>query len=296
MRLETTKRYYGRLRQVWLPFGLLILLALPVSAKVVRIYVSNWAGDTVDVIDPLTNKIVQKIEGIEMPEGIDFSPDGSRVYISDEAEDRLAVVDQKTGRIIKKVPLSGSPNTIAVTKGGRIFVSIREPMPGALDVVDANSLELVKTIPMKGPQHDIYLTQDGKYLVTGSPEGKLLTVIDVQTEQPVWDIKFPTDVLTMAIESGPDGSASRIFTTVYGLRGFVVVDFAKHEEVARIKLPDEPDPPVELRGRGNAHGTGISPDGKTLWVNSRLTGSVFAYSLPAGEVVVMAKCRFVLVR
>src|SRR5713101_9440722 len=51
-----------------------------------RIYVTNSASDTIDVIDPTTNKVVQVIHGIELPHGIVFSPDGTRIYVSNEAE------------------------------------------------------------------------------------------------------------------------------------------------------------------------------------------------------------------
>jgi DNA-binding beta-propeller fold protein YncE len=60
-----------------------------------------------------------------------------------------------------------------------------------------------------------------------------------------------------------------------------VVDFAKRAEVARIKAPDQPTGFGGGRGcESDAHGIGISPDQKTLWVNSRPSNSVFAYSLP----------------
>jgi DNA-binding beta-propeller fold protein YncE len=175
----------------------------------------------------VTDKVVQVIEGIEAPHDVHFSPDGRRVYIRNESEFVLDVVDQKSGTIIKKIPLSGRPNTIAVTKdGGRVFVAIREA-PGALDVIDTTSLERVKSIPMKGGLHDIYLTPDGKYVVAGSIEGKLLNVIDVQTEQPVWEIKFDKGVRTMAFESGRDGSTRRIFVNTSNIHGFDVVDFTE---------------------------------------------------------------------
>ncbi len=45
-------------------FGL--LLALPLYASSVRIYITNAAGDRVHVIDPATNKVVEEIKGIEI--------------------------------------------------------------------------------------------------------------------------------------------------------------------------------------------------------------------------------------
>ncbi len=167
MNTTAMRGYCGRLSQVWFLLGFLVA-ALPLSAKTFRVYVTNHAGDTVDVIDPATNKIVQVIENVEVPHDVSFSPDGSRVYISIESENVLDVVDRETGKIIKKVALSGRPNTIAVTKnGGRVFVGIRS-WPGVLDVIDTSSFERVKSIPDTGPLHDIYLTPDGKYVVAGS--------------------------------------------------------------------------------------------------------------------------------
>jgi YVTN family beta-propeller protein len=255
-----------------------ILLVMPVAARTVRIYVANHAGDNVHVIDPVTNKVVQVIEDIEVPHGIEFSRDGKQVYITKESADLLVVVDQKTGEIIKTVRLNGTPNTMVVTKDGRlVFVGLHEP-PGELDVVDTTSLKLVRTIPMKGPLHDIYLTADGKYVVAGSEEEKFLKVVDVQTEQPVWEVKFEREVRTMAIENGPDGAGRRIFVNLDRLHGFAVVDFATHKEVARIQLPDDPSV-AEFPG-SPCHGIAIAPDGKTLWVNSKPEKVVYVYSLP----------------
>jgi YVTN family beta-propeller protein len=254
-------------------------MALPLSAKTFRVYVTNHAGDTVDVIDPATNKIVQVIEGVEVPHDVSFSPDGSRVYLSVESENVLDVVDRKTGKIIKKVALSGRPNTIAVTKdGARVFVGIRS-RPGVLDVIDTRSLERVKSIPDTGPLHDISLTPDGKYVVVGSEEIKQLTVVDVQTEQAVWSIKFDNIVRTMAFERNSDGSTRRIFVNTSYLHGFDVVDFAERKVTATIKLPDEGGGQSPPRGVFS-HGMGVTPDNKMLWVNSTLADAVFAYSLP----------------
>jgi YVTN family beta-propeller protein len=282
MRSINKTGYFRTLKQVWL-LQVMLLMALPLSARTARIYVTNHAGDTIDVIDPMTDKIVQVIKGIELPHDIGFSLDGRQLYITTESENVLDVVDQKSGTITKKVPLSGRPNTLAVTNDGkRVFVAIAEK-PGGLDVIDTTSLERIKTIPTEGRLHDIYLTPDGKYVVAGSEGERFLKVVDVQTEQPIWEIKFEnrTGVRTMAIEANPDGSTSRIFVNLGELHGFAVVDFATHKEVDRIMLPGEPRGFYVPGSSGNiCHGIGIAPDGKTLWANSKNSKGVFVYSLP----------------
>jgi YVTN family beta-propeller protein len=255
-----------------------MLLALPLAAKTVRVYVTNLAGTTISVVDPASNKVVQEIKDIEVPEAVHFSPDGSRIYITQGPENVLTVLDRKTNKVIKKVPISGHANDLAVTRDGKYVLICISETPGALDVIDTASLEEIKTIPTKSRLHDIVLTQDGKYAVATSPGGKFAIVFDLRRLEPAWQIQFDQGVLVPAIESGADGSARRLFVQLSGLWGFAVVDFQKRQEVARIKFPED-EPTVRPSGTPS-HGLGIAPDGKTLWVVSRIYDAVFVYSLP----------------
>lgn len=256
-----------------------LLLALPLAASSVRIYQTNSAGDEVDIIDPTRNKVVLKVKDIESPHGVAFSPDGSRAYISCEAENTLWATDTKTGKLLGKVPLSGRPNNISISKNGReVFVGILAA-PGAVDVVDTTSLSDIKSIAVKGGVHNTYVTPDGKFVVAGSIAGKILTVIDEQTLQPVWELPFDRGVRPIAFESSPDGSTNRMFVQLSGFHGFAVVNFKTHGEAARIALPDQPSGGT-AQGDAPSHGIGVSPDGKTLWVNSSYANAVFTYSLP----------------
>jgi YVTN family beta-propeller protein len=254
----------------------------PMPAPRSLIYITNSASDTIDVVDPATNKVIQVIGGIELPHGVNFSPDGSRVYVSNESESVLDVLDRATGQILKKVALSARPNNLTVTNDGRrVLVGIRT-LPGAVDVIDTASLTRAKTIPINRSVHNIYVTPDGKYAVAGSLESKSVTVIDLETDQVAWELQFDRGVRPMAFETNPDGSTHRIFIELSGLHGFAVVDFAKRAEVARIALPKEPAGFGAAEGRTGtpSHGIGVAPDGKSLWVNSSFANAVFAYSLP----------------
>src|SRR5690348_10825519 len=70
------------------------------QAGKVRIIQTNSAGDNIHVIDPVTNKVVGVIDGIEVNHGVGVAPDGHRIYISDEAMSTLDVVDSKTLKVI----------------------------------------------------------------------------------------------------------------------------------------------------------------------------------------------------
>jgi YVTN family beta-propeller protein len=254
---------------------------VPQSAA--RIYVTNSAADTIDVIDSATNKIVQVIRGIELPHGVNFSPDGTRVYVSNESESVLDVIDAQSGEILQKISLSGRPNNISITKDGRrVVVGIRTP-PGALDLIDTGTLTLTKTIPVNASVHNVYVTPDGKYAVSGSIESQSVTIVDLQSDEIAWHLKLDRGVRPMAFERNPDGSTRRIFVQLSGFNGFAVVDFAKRAEAARIKLPDQPGGFGILEGRTGtpSHGIGVAPDGKSLWIGSTFANAIFKYSLPS---------------
>jgi YVTN family beta-propeller protein len=259
-------------------FGL--LLALPLAASSIRIIQTNSAGDNVHIIDPATDKVVGEVNGIEVNHGVAAAPDGSRYYFTNEAESTLDVVDAKSLKVTRHVPLTGHPNNVAISGDGkRVYVAIVQA-PGAVDVIDTASLEKVKTIPLKGGVHNTYVTPDDRFVIAGSVVGKLLTVIDRKTEQPVWDMPFNDGVRPIAFEQNPDKSTKRLFVQVSNLHGFAVIDFATRKELTRVTLPAAPAGKQPDIANTPSHGIGVSPDGKTLWVDSSLNNKVYAYSLP----------------
>jgi YVTN family beta-propeller protein len=259
-----------------------VLSAAAAAGAQVRIVQTNSAGDNIHLIDPATNAIAGEIKGIPINHGAAALPDGSRFFFSSEAEQTLHVVDGKTLQTTRKIPLSGRPNNISISKdGARVYVGIVSA-PGAIDVIDTKTLEKVKSIPTKGGIHNVYVTPDGRHVIAGSIAGRLMTVIDQKTEEPLWTL-FEEGVRPMAFEVNPDGSTRRIFAQLSSVHGFAIVDFEHRKEVGRITLPD--DVPAEKVDKGPfngspSHGMGVAPDGKTLWVTSRPNARVYTYSLP----------------
>jgi YVTN family beta-propeller protein len=265
----------------------MLVLSVPVifsqqmTAATVRIVQTNSAGDDVNLIDPATNKVVGTIKGIEVNHGAAAAPDGKYYYISNESRSTLEVVDAKTLKIVRSIPLTAHPNNISISKDGkRVYVAIARA-PGAVDVIDTASLERVKTIPIKGAVHNTYVTPDGQFVVAGSIPGKTITVISQKTEEPVWMMTMDAGIRPLAFSTNPDGSTKWMFVQLSDFNGFAVIDFATHKEINRITLPELPPGKAKYMFGGNeSHGMAVTPDQKTLVVNSRLNSSVYMYSLP----------------
>jgi YVTN family beta-propeller protein len=265
-----------------------------------RILQSNFAGDSVSIIDPATNKVVGDIKGIEAGHGLAVAPDGSRIYMSQEGLKRLIVIDGKTLQITKVIPLTGVPNLVDITPDGRwLFVAlaneytdlsefptIKAQPNGGVDVIDTTTLTNVKTIPIRGGIHDLNVTPDGKYVIAGGsrgakPPAHMMNVIDTSTKEIAWSMLMNPAPSPMAITSNPDGSTKTIYGQNGGMNGFEVIDFKTQAKTGEVKLPEVPADKLNRSGPpAPSHGIAVTPDQKTLIVNSRLNSSIYAYSLP----------------
>jgi YVTN family beta-propeller protein len=247
----------------------------------IRIVQTNAAGDSVHLIDPATNKVVAEIKGIEVGHGAAASPDGNRLYVSNEADSTLDFVDVKTLKVSNKVGLSGRPNNIAIGKDGRkVYVSIIDGV-GGVDVIDTAAGQRIKTVPAKGGIHNTYVTPDGKYAVAGSIQAKTIDIIDTTTDELAARIAMDLGVRPMTFSTNPDGSTKWLFVQLTALNGFQVIDFASRQLLQRVTLPDLPPGKSTVpEGSDPSHGMAVTPDNKTLLVNSRLNNALYAYSLP----------------
>ena len=195
-----------------------------------RIIQTNFAGDSIHIIDPATNKVVNEIKGFEATHGITVAPDGSRIYISSEDDFTVAVIDGKTLKVTKRIPLSGNPNLIDITPDGKqIYVAIAQNYndlsdfpkikpnaTGGVDVIDTVSLQKVKTVALRGGIHDLNVTPDGKFVIAGSsrgarPPANLMNVIDTRTNEVAWSFVMSPAPSPMAISSNPDRSTKWVF-------------------------------------------------------------------------------------
>ena len=225
-----------------------------------RIYVSEEAQKTLDVVDGKTLEVTKRIPlSGGVPNLIALTPDERWIYVAIR------------------------PSWDDVSH----FPQIRAQANGGVDVIDTSSLQKVKTIPIKGGIHDLNVTPDGKFVVGGIardnvPPVNMMTVIDTRTNEVAWTLAMNPSPSPMAISANPDGSTKWVLAQVGGeFNGFAVVDFATHEEIKRIKNPDvAPEQQNHFGPPSASHGIAVTSDQKTLLVNSRMNSFLYAYSLP----------------
>jgi YVTN family beta-propeller protein len=130
--------------------------------------------------------------------------------------------------------------------------------------------------------HNVFITPDGRFVAAGMIGARTLTVIDTETDEPVWSLHFDGGVRPMAFEQKPDGSTNRIFVQISDYHGFYVVDFDRRRQVRKVPMPELPISRVDNDGLQGSpgHGLAVSPDGSQLWSTSKPNNHVYAWSLP----------------
>ena len=184
-----------------------------------------------------------------------------------------------TNTVTNRVPIGKRPNNVAITADGRrVYVCIRGE--SWVDIVDTASLEKVKSVEVgKGP-HNIYRTPDGKEMIATSMDGQKLTIINIKTEEPEYSIPTGGIPRPVIIDANPDGSIKRLFVQLSKLHGVETIDWKTRQIAGKIMLPPAPPDARPLIPDTFSHGMAISPDHKTLWVDSLLNNSVTVFSMP----------------
>ena len=217
-----------------------------------KLYVSNEADHTLDVVDARTLQVTKKIGPLTArPNNIAMTVDGRKVYVAiNSAPGGIDVIDTNSLTITKHIPL----NDVTI--------------------------------------HNPFVTPDGKHLIGGSGSSATPTmfIIDTQTDEPVWSIDFEgSSVRPLAFHTNPDGSTKWILVNLAGLNGFVVVDFETHEQIRRIENPYAGgDVRASIFSAGiriPSHGIWVAPDQQSVWVSNRWDNAVYAYSLPDLELM-----------
>ena len=241
----------------------------PLCALPERVYVPNSTGNTVDVIDPKTFKVIDHYTVGSIPHHIAPAWDMSALYVDNEGSSSLTVLDIHTGKPTGTIHIP-FPYNLYFTPDGTKAIDVVERLQRIefRDWRHGWALLGSVAIPWPGPDH-LDFSADGSYLMISTEWSGVVARVDVNSMRLSGYVRVGG--LPIDVRLSPDGTL--FYVTNQGRMGVSVIDPVAMKEIQFIPT-----------GRG-AHGLYVSRDTKDLYVSNRLEGSISVIDFATRSVV-----------
>lgn len=234
-------------------------IASEVAQDLARVYVPNLRSNDVDVIDPATNKVVDRFPVGKSPQHVVPSWDLRTLWVTNNAEGTihgsLTPIDPRTGRPGPSIAVD-DPYNMYFTPDGKSAIVVAEARK-RLDFRDPHSMQLQHSIDVpecKGVNHADF-SIDGRYAIFTCEFGGHLVKIDMVEKKVLGYLKLSSGGMPQDILVSPNGKTFYVADMMAD--GVFLVDGDTFREVGFI--------PTGL----GAHGLYPSRDGTKMYVANR---------------------------
>jgi YVTN family beta-propeller protein len=246
-------------------------LSAIVAKHLGRVYVPNRSSNDVWVIDPTTDKIVNKFSVGVHPQHVVPSWDLKTLWVNNNAEGRedgsVTPIDPLTGKPGKNIPVD-DPYNMYFTPDGSAAIIVAEARK-RLDFRDPQTMTMkysIDTPNCAGINHADF-SIDGRYAFFTCEYAGSLAKVDLIEKKVVGYLKLSKGGMPQDIRISPDGKI--FYVADMKAEGVFLVDADTFKEIGHVKT-----------GLGT-HGLYPSRDGKQLYVANR--GVARVYGPPKGK-------------
>jgi YVTN family beta-propeller protein len=286
-----------------------------------QLYVTNSWSDTVSVIDATALQVVQTLPTGSEPSGVVSDRDGATLYVANRLTSDVSVIDLRSGQETKRLLAGRGASYLALSPDGKwIYCTHIYPNPGAfrsqptseITVIDTERQTVVERKPLRnvaGVFH-VALSADGRLGVAAQLRPKnLIPLAHVEHGWAFGDsltlfgedvggtVQIPIDeldryyALPWGVAITPD--KSKIFLTTAGSQSVTVIDVPSLLKTVRVRrqpfvndLSASADYVIARIPVGhNPRGVLLSPDGRRLYVASRLDDNLAVIDTATEKVI-----------
>jgi YVTN family beta-propeller protein len=241
-----------------------------------RIYISDEAESTLDIIDAKTLAILKKVPLSGHPNNMAVSKDGRRVYVGIiQDPGGVDVIDAASMQRVKTIPTQGTIHNAYVTPDGKYVVA--GSIAGAtINVIDAVSEQPAWTLKMDLGIRPMTFTWNPngstKWIFAQLTGFNGFAVVDFATHKEIRRIQNPD--LPPGKKTVPEGSDPSHGMAVTPDNKTLVVCSRLNNYLYSYSLPD-----LKLLGSAELGGKGagwvtLTPDGKSAYVANPVTNDV----------------------
>jgi YVTN family beta-propeller protein len=189
-------------------------LSVALNEKGNRAYVANSHGDSVQVIEPASSKIVSTFPVDIMPAKVIVSADEKSIFASSRLDQSVVKMDAFTGEVLAKAKFEGDVFGLALSKDGLTVYAV-ETAKDQVWALSASDLTKLVSIPVgDAPHHVVSSRVENKIFVTNYKSHDV-SVIDV-TEGMSEIARIPVGKRPMGLDITPQGDKVYVANTISG--------------------------------------------------------------------------------
>jgi len=194
-----------------------------------RFFVGCADDSLIVAYDTRSQKLVQRIRGVEEPETFDLHPNGHHLYISNEEDAAATVFDVDTGEMLVSYQTGEEPEGVLITSDGRL-VFVASEAANLVHVIDTVEGKVIKDILVDTRPRRFALTPDEKELWVSAELAGIVDIISLESLEIIGDILFlPTGFRKEQV------TPVDLLITRDGERAYVALGRANHVAVADVK-------------------------------------------------------------
>jgi YVTN family beta-propeller protein len=228
-------------------------------------FVVNSRSASVSLIDMTKLVELRRIPILREPHHLALSPDGKSLLVGDTVGNEMFFLDPNTGAIERHLPIA-DPYQLGFSPNAKWLV-VNGLGRDQVDVYDAATMKLVKRFPIASMPSHLAFAPDSSTVYVSLQGTNRLAAIDLTRLAVIWNVP---------VGSTPAG--------VLWNRGHILVADMGADYVAEV---DPADGKVlnHIRTGNGAHQLFASPDGKLIYVNNRVAGTITLLDAATLEVV-----------
>ncbi|WP_192563946.1 beta-propeller fold lactonase family protein [Pseudomonas gozinkensis] len=166
-----------------------------------RVYVCNYKGSSVSVIDTASQTVIKTISVEQEPSGIAVHPNGLVVYVCSYSTAAVSVIDTRSLTVITTVKIGGYLTGIVVhPSGSRIYAC--QYYSGAVAVIDTQNMRVIKTIENLPASYRVAIHPDGSHVYVTRLGYSSVSVIDTRSETVIKTISAGQKPRSIAVRPG----------------------------------------------------------------------------------------------
>ncbi|RBQ33691.1 YncE family protein [Rahnella variigena] len=154
------------------------------------VYVTNFKGDKITLVDAYSGEISGEIEGFNKLRAISVTSDGNTLYAANSGSNTIAVVDTQKRVIISTIPVGKDPYGAALSPDNR-YVYSGNLGDNSLSVIDTGTGKVVSTVTgLDAPRQAIVFSKDGSRAWVLNKDLSI-AVVDLKQNRVTATIKSP---------------------------------------------------------------------------------------------------------